>query len=279
MILVFGKNGQISRELEKFDNVITLDRSQADLNDAETCVQVIRLYRPKAVINAAAYTNVDNAEKEKDYAMQINGITPGIIAKACAELKIPFVYISSDYVFEGSGNMPWKTSDQTNPLNVYGHTKVKGENLVIASGADYAVLRTSWVVSGHGKNFVKTMLQLSETKNSINVVSDQIGGPTFARDIALVCLDIIDQIIIDPKKSGIYHYSGNPNISWCEFANIIFELAKKETIANPILSNDYPTLAKRPLNSCLDCNKTFDVFGISRPDWQVSLKYFLEELE
>jgi dTDP-4-dehydrorhamnose reductase len=279
MILVFGKTGQVATELQSHKDVIALGRDQADLSSPSTCVEAISNCKPRAVINAAAYTAVDKAESEKDLANTINGDAPGAIASACADLDIPLVHISTDYVFDGSGTTSWSDTDTPNPKNAYGRSKLKGEHAIMASGCVHALLRTSWVVSAHGNNFVKTMRRLSATRDRITVVDDQIGGPTCARDIAHTCLFIADQLIQDQSKSGIYHYSGQPNISWCQFANAIFEKMDCKTTATPIPTTEYPTPALRPLNSRLDCEAIQDTFGIARPFWRDGLEEILRDLE
>ena len=278
MILVFGKTGQVARELQKLQGIKCLNRRQANLTDPTECRDVIVRYKPTAVINAAAYTAVDKAEDEEDLANVINGEAPGAMAKACAELNIPLVHISTDYVFFGKEKKSWQTSDTAYPQNAYGRSKLKGENLVSASGANYAILRTSWVISSHGSNFVKTMLSLSETRDRLNVVDDQIGGPTPACDIAKTCVEIANQLINDPEKSGVYHFSGMPDVSWCEFANTIFEQAGKNVVAQPVSTSEYPTSALRPLNSRLDCSLTKTAFDIPRPYWRVGLEDIFTEL-
>ena len=279
MILVFGKTGQVARELEQLGTVMALSREEANLSDPQACADAIRHHAPDAVINAAAYTEVDQAEDEEAVATVINGDTPTAMAKACAELDIPFVHISTDYVFEGTGQDPWQLQDQTAPQNAYGRSKLVGETGIANNGRTYAILRTSWVVSAHGANFIRTMLRLSETRDALNIVGDQIGGPTPARDIALACLQIAEQLIQDPSKSGTYHFSGTPDVSWADFAGKIFDQAGKSVAVTPIPTTDYPTLAQRPLNSRMDCTATKRAFGIERPDWMNSLKTILEDLE
>lgn len=279
MILVFGKTGQIATELSTFKSLKTLGREKANLSKPLECREAILFNKPKAVINAAAYTAVDNAESDEYLAGQINGEAVSMMAKTCAELKIPLVHISTDYVFDGSGTTPWLTSDSPNPINAYGRSKLQGERAIEASGCIYVILRTSWVVSAHGNNFVKTMLRLSERKHSLNVVDDQIGGPTFAVDIARTCVLIAEQLIKEPSKKGIYHYTGQPDVSWFQFAKQIFEKAGARIVANPILTSDYPTPAPRPLNSRLNCSTTKEVFGISRPFWYDALENILKELD
>ena len=201
------------------------------------------------------------------------------MASACVDLNIPLVHISTDYVFDGTGTKPWSIIDIPNPKNAYGRSKLKGEQAIKASGCVHAILRTSWVVSAHGNNFVKTMRRLSDTQEHITVVDDQIGGPTCARDIAQTCISITEQLIDDRDKSGIYHYSGQPDVSWCQFANAIFEHMDCKTIASPIPTTEYPTPAIRPLNSRLDCGVTQDTFRIARPFWRDGLEEILRELE
>lgn len=279
MILVFGKTGQVARELQQLGTVMALGREEANLNDPQACADAIRHHSPNAVINAAAYTAVDQAEDEEAIATVINGDAPTAIAKACAELGIPFVHISTDYVFEGTGQAPWHSQDQTAPQNAYGRSKLAGETGIADSGGAYAILRTSWVVSAHGTNFIKTMLRLSETRDALNIVGDQIGGPTPACDIALACLQIAALLTQDPSKSGTYHFSGAPEVSWANFADEIFDQAGKSVVVTPIPTADYPTPAKRPLNSRMDCTATKRTFGIERPDWVAGLKTILEDLE
>jgi dTDP-4-dehydrorhamnose reductase len=279
MILVFGKTGQVATELQHLGDVLALDRDQADLSDPVACAQRIRTLAPRAVINAAAYTAVDKAEEDEELATIINGDTPTAIAQACAEMKIPLVHISSDYVFEGSGEVPWKPGDTTAPRNAYGRSKLAGEEGILGSGATHAILRTSWVVSANGANFVKNMLRLSETRDTLSVVADQIGGPTPARDIAGACLMIAEQLQEDPLKSGTYHYSGAPNVSWADLASETFTQAARSVTVTPITTAEYPTPAKRPLNSRMDCSTTNSTFGIQQPDWRTGLKEILKELK
>ena len=279
MILVFGNTGQVAMELQRLGDVVALGRDQVDLADPAACVDAIRTHAPSAVINAAAYTAVDRAEEEEAMATVINGDAPTAMARACVELGIPLIHISTDYVFAGTGDAPWGPNDPTAPQNAYGRSKLAGEIGIRNSGAVHAILRTSWVVSAHGANFVKTMLRLSETRDALTVVADQIGGPTPARDIAVACLRIAQQLITDPSKSGTYHYSGAPDVSWADFATEIFEQAGRAVSVAPIPTTGYPTPAKRPLNSRMDCRATQQAFGIPRPDWREGLNTILKELE
>ncbi|MEP1328078.1 dTDP-4-dehydrorhamnose reductase [Pseudophaeobacter sp.] len=277
-VLVFGKTGQLACELARLDGVICLGRDAADLSDPEICADVIRARRPDAVINAAAYTAVDRAEAEEELATVINGVAPAAMARACADLQIPFVTVSTDYVFDGSGDAPWRPGDATAPLGAYGRSKLAGEEAVRAAGGAHAILRTSWVVSAHGANFIKTMLRLGAERERLTIVADQIGAPTPARDIAIACLTIARQLAEDPGKTGTYHLAGHPETSWAGFAREIFARARLSCEVVDIPSSDYPTPAQRPLNSRLDCATLETVFDLSRPNWRVGLNEILEDL-
>lgn len=278
MILVFGETGQVARELARHPGVTCLGRAAADLEDPTACAAAIRAARPKAVINAAAYTAVDRAEAEETLAMVVNGDSPGAMARACAGLGIPFVSISTDYVFDGSGARPWAETDAPAPLNAYGRTKLAGERAVAAAGGVHAILRTSWVFSAHGQNFVKTMLRLGAEREQLSIVADQIGGPTPAAAIAAACRNIAETLCTEPDKSGIYHFSGAPDTSWARFACETFAQAGIGCAITEIPTADYPTPAARPLNSRLDCSRIGAHFGIKRPDWRPSLRAVLHEL-
>ena len=277
-ILVIGSTGQVARELALLPGTICIGRDEADLRAPEQCSSAIHAHVPTAVINAAAYTAVDRAEEEEALASLINGDAPGVMARACAALGIPFVQISTDYVFPGDGETPWKPGDRTGPLGAYGRSKLAGEQKVRAAGGTHAILRTSWVVSAHGTNFVKTMLRLGAEREALNVVADQIGGPTPARAIAAACHGIASQLIASPGKSGTYHFSGAPDCSWAAFADAIFDRAGLACKVTEIPSSAYPTPARRPLNSRMDCSATLDTFGIARPDWRAGLDDILNEL-
>ena len=279
MILVFGKNGQVGRELGNFDEVLAIGRDTVDLTDPPSCGDIILKYRPRAVINAAAYTDVDKAEDEEILPILINGNAPAYMACSCKDLGIPFIHISTDYVFEGSGEKPWTPSCVTSPRNSYGHSKLIGEMAIRKAHAIYAILRTSWVFSSTGKNFVKTMLQLSETNQTLKIIEDQVGGPTPAKAIAQACLSIAIELSVYPKKLGTYHFSGYPNVAWYDFAEYIFNKSKRPVKLYPISSDKFITKAKRPLNSRLECSKTLETFNISRPDWRKGVDEILVDLE
>ena len=254
MILIFGSTGQVATELRAVaPEAVFLGRDQADLTNPAACAAAVLVHKPRAVINAAAYTAVDKAESDEATALLVNGEAPAAMARACAELGVPFVHISTDYVFDGAGEAPFTPDHPTAPLGAYGRTKLAGEQGIMAAGGTYAILRTSWVFSAHGNNFVKTMLRLSETRDALNVVADQIGGPTPARAIAAACLTIAAALQKDPAKSGVYHVSGAPDISWAGFARETFAQAGRAVTVNEIPTSAYPTPAKRPANSRMEC--------------------------
>ena len=283
MILVFGRTGQVARELQIQAEVTALGRDRTDLSDPAACAAAIHAHRPTAVINAAAHTAVDRAETEEALATIINGDAPGAMARACAGLGIPFVHISTDYVFDGTGSRPWQPDDPTGPLGAYGRSKLAGEQAIRAAGGVHVILRTSWVFSAHGANFVKTMLRVGAARTTENpvlrVVSDQVGGPTPAADIAAACLAIADRLCTDPTLSGTYHFSGAPDASWADFARAIMAAAGLPALVEDIPTSAYPTQAVRPGNSRMDCSALENAFGIARPDWQAGLMAVLADLQ
>ena len=279
MFLIYGQTGQVARELQEIaPQHLYLDRSQADFSRPETVAQHVHTSNPEAVIIAAAYTAVDKAEEERDLAFAVNAHAPKAIAEACAKSGIPVVFISTDYVFDGSGSKAFSSSAQTVPLNVYGESKKAGERAVRESGAPYAILRTSWVFSSFGNNFVKTMLRLGREREELSIVADQIGGPTPARAIAAACLQIADRLTEDPGLSGTYQFAGAPDVSWAQFARAIFEQAGLDVAVSDIPASQFPTPAKRPANSRMDCSDLTKL-GLSRPDWSVELKPVIEKVQ
>ena len=278
MILIFGKTGQVAAELQRMSDVLAMDRDLVNLSNPSSCYDAIKIHAPEAVINAAAYTDVDKAETEEELATVINANSPEAMAQACATLNIPLVHLSTDYVFNGTGDEPWQPKDPTKPQNAYGRSKQKGEDGIRSVGSTYGILRTSWVVSSHGTNFVKTMLNLSKNRATLSLVSDQIGGPTPAKDIAKACLQIVEQLKQDPSKSGTYHFSGTEDVSWADFATEIFQQTGRSVNVLPIPTSEYPTPAVRPLNSRLNCSKTAEIFSIKRPNWRIGLNNILNEL-
>ena len=278
--LIFGKTGQVARELVRLQpDAVFLGREDADLTDPGACERIVAQTDATAVINAAAYTAVDRAEQDRDTAMMVNAMAPAAMAAAAAARGLPFVQISTDYVFDGSGDTPWRPSAPTAPLGVYGASKLGGEEGVRRAGGPHAILRTSWVFSAHGANFVKAMLRLGAERDALSIVSDQVGGPTPAAAIAASCLRIAETLTRDPSASGTYHLSGAPDVSWAEFARAIFSQAGLTVDVTEISTADYPTPARRPLNSRLDCDSLQEVFGLARPNWQQGLAQVLDALK
>jgi dTDP-4-dehydrorhamnose reductase len=280
-LLVFGKSGQVARELARRcpdgATLCFLDRAQADLLKPESCHRAIADADVDVVINAAAWTAVDKAETEEAAATMVNGTAPGVMASACADRNLPFLHLSTDYVFDGAGDQPFTPEHPTAPLNAYGRSKLLGEQAVRASGAAHVILRTSWVVSAHGANFVKTMRRLGSERESLNVVADQIGGPTPAAGIA-DALFVSARAMIEGHPGGTYHYAGAPDTSWADFARAIMTQANLNCSIGEIATSDYPTPAKRPLNSRLDCSSLSSELSIDRPDWHAGLANILKDL-
>jgi dTDP-4-dehydrorhamnose reductase len=275
-ILVFGKTGQVARELQRQADVSAIDRTQADLSDPAACAAIVRHTGADVIINAAAYTAVDQAEVNESLATTINAVAPTEMAKAAAARGLPFLHISTDYVFDGSGSLPRTPEEPGAPINAYGRSKLAGEQGVAASGGTYAILRTSWVFSAHGTNFVKTMLRLGKERSALSIVDDQIGGPTPATDIAVTLLKMAGQLC--PDNSGTYHYAGAPDVSWKDFATEVFRQAGLPVEVSGIPTSSYPTPAERPLNSRLDCTAIQNMFSIPQPDWRAGLTEILQDL-
>lgn len=280
-VLVFGSTGQVARELARrnsTDVMITcLGRAQADLTDPAACADVITGADADVIINAAAYTAVDQAEQDEATAKAVNATAPAAMARAAAARKLPFLHISTDYVFDGSGDAFRSETDPVSPKNAYGRTKLAGEDGVRAAGGVHVILRTSWVFSAHGNNFVRTMLRLAETRDALTVVQDQIGGPTPAADIAGALITMA-QALHQGQVGGTYHFSGQPPASWADFARAIFDMSRQNVTVTGIPTTDYPTPAIRPLNSRLNCAKLTTDFGITPPDWTAGLAQVLKEL-
>jgi dTDP-4-dehydrorhamnose reductase len=278
--LVFGRTGQVAIELRRaMADAVFLGRGDADLTDPAACAAAIRDRRPATVINAAAYTAVDQAETDAATAHTVNAEAPGAMAQACSDLGIPFLHISTDYVFDGTSDRPWHEDDPVGPLGVYGRTKLDGERFVAAAGGPYVILRTAWVFSAHGKNFVKTMLRFGRERPELRVVADQHGGPTPAADIAAALATIARAFAAGQGVPGIFHFSGAPPTTWADFAKTIFDTAGLPARVARITTTDYPTPARRPQNSILDCSRIASSYGIAQPDWRTGLVQVLAELE
>ena len=289
-LLVFGATGQLAHEIgelgkatDSFD-ITCLSRQQADLSAPDTLPAVIDAHRPEAVIIAAAYTAVDKAESEEALATTINGEAPGVIARHCTTLGLPLLHVSTDYVFDGSKDGAYVEADPVNPIGAYGRSKLAGEQAIQAACAEHIILRTAWVYSAHGANFVKTMLRLGAERDQLKIVADQHGIPTAAADLAAACLDATRQVLTYNRTDawGIYHYSGAGPTTWFGFADEIFSQAAeywgRRPAIGPQATEDYPTPAARPKNSVLDCSKIADTFGIVAKPWAQSLQPVIARL-
>ncbi len=281
-LLAFGKTGQVAAELQRAVpdgwDAHFLGRDEADLADPAACAAAIRDVSPDIVINAAAYTAVDMAEEDEALAHIINADAPGAMAEAARDIGAAFLHISTDYVFDGSGEVPFRPSDATGPLGAYGRTKLAGEQAIAAAGGAWVILRTSWVVSGQGNNFIRTMLRLGAERESLSVVDDQIGGPTPAGAIANALLDCA-RAMHSGQTGGLYHFAGTPAVSWAEFAQAIMAGAGLDCRIDAIPTSGYPTPAQRPSNSRLDCSDLTRDFGIAQPDWRAFLPQMITELQ
>jgi dTDP-4-dehydrorhamnose reductase len=291
-LLVTGVDGQVGRALiAKFRDeaeVIGCNRQSLDLSNPDQIRAKVREVAPDVIINAGAYTAVDRAESERDLAMAINGQAPGVLAEEAARTGALLVHYSTDYVFDGSKNGPWVEDDSTNPLSVYGASKLAGEEAIRSVGGRYLIFRTSWVYAPEGKNFVLTMLRLGRERDSLNVVDDQIGAPTTAAELGRATYEIASGILENKFGSetgwaGTYHMTCSGSISWCGFARAIFErspelLGGKKPAVNPIKTSEYPTPAKRPLNSVLSNEKLQQRFGVRLASWQSALDQVLKAI-
>jgi dTDP-4-dehydrorhamnose reductase len=281
-ILVTGANGQLGRELQAlaasypaFDFFFA-GRDQLAVDDPQQIAGVFSDYQPAWIINCAAYTAVDKAETEKEAAFRINGDGPGYLAAACRDAGARLIHISTDYVFPGDSDIPLKETDATGPINVYGASKLAGEQQALAQHPEGTVIiRTSWVYSQYGNNFVKTMIRLMTERPAINVVEDQIGAPTYAADLAAAILHILAAGLFLP---GIYHYSNEGRISWYQFALAIREDIGSACTVNPIPTSGFPTPAKRPHYSLLDKSLIRNTFHVIIPDWRPSLRACIAQL-
>lgn len=278
-VLLFGATGQVGRALMACAgpdlSFEIADRDTADLTDPAACAAQINGTDADVVINAAAWTAVDTAEDSPEAVQVINCDAPIAMAQACAARAIPFVHLSSDYVLKGQGDDPQNEDTPRAPLSVYGRTKAAAETgitqVMEAADGAYVILRTSWVFSGTGKNFVRTMLRLSDTRKVLTVVGDQVGGPTPAGAIAQACLVTARALIAGRTRGGLYNFAGTPDVSWADFARAILRTAGRDTTVTTVGTRDYPTRATRPTNSRLDCSRIAAEFGIARPVWQNDL--------
>ena len=285
-VLVTGKDGQVARALaDRSEDVVALGRPRLDLaGDPEAIVAAIASERPEIIISAAAYTAVDKAESEPDLSFAVNECGAAAVARAARRLRVPLIHLSTDYVFDGSNDKPYAEEDETGPTGIYGASKLAGEKAVMAEHDDVAVLRTAWVYSPFGSNFVKTMLRLARERDEVRVVADQRGNPTSALDIADGILAVTANLITsqDPSQRGIFHMTASGEASWSEFAEQIFaasaEAGGPMAKVTPIATSEYPTPTRRPANSRLDCSKLAQVHGIRLPDWRQSTRQVVARL-
>lgn len=281
VIIVSGKNGQLGCELKDASLLFPrfefhfFDRAELDIASNNAITAVFEKYRPAYFVNTAAYTAVDKAETEQELAYLINAEATGNIANVCKTYGSKLIHISTDYVFNGNGSAPYKETDATDPVNYYGYTKWMGEQLALQNNPLSIVIRTSWVYSVYGSNFVKTMLRLMKERSDLNVVNDQFGTPTYAKDLAEAIMQITDQPNFHP---GIYHFSNEGAINWYQFATAIKEIKQLNCNVHPIPSSQYPTPAKRPAYSVLSKEKIQSAFGIQLKPWQQSLAECLKKL-
>jgi dTDP-4-dehydrorhamnose reductase len=280
-ILVTGAGGQLGSEIgvlskhyPQFDFVF-VDKDEMPLDEPEKIVPFITELHPDWCISCGAYTAVDKAETDQDLAYTINGDAVGAIASACKAVGAKLIHISTDYVFDGNSATPLKEGDPTGPINVYGASKLKGEQLAVQNNPETAVIRTAWVYSEFGNNFVKTMMRLMKEKPSLSVIEDQVGSPTYAADLAKVILQIVTAPQFVP---GMYHYSNEGRISWYEFALAIKEITGSSCPVQPIPTSQYPTPAKRPRFSLLDKSHIKATYGVNVPDWKESLSICIARL-
>ena len=287
-VLITGSNGQVGsclvKQLQSCPDIefLAVDRNELDITSEQDVIKTVNEFLPNIIINAAAHTAVDKAEDEVELSYAINRDGPKYLAQAAEKVGAAILHISTDYVFAGDKQGLYSESDPVNPQGVYGESKLAGEEAVINACSRHIILRTAWVFGEDGNNFVKTMLRLAQQRDSLGIVADQFGGPTYAGDIAAVLIKIAKSIT-DSKNTfntehyGIYHFSGMPHVSWCEFAQVIFDKAVEQKVlakspnVKGIKTEQYPTPAKRPANSKLNTNKITIVFNISASDWQSAL--------
>lgn len=287
-LVIGGMSGQVARELAALDdpafNIIVRGRPETDLANPASLSATITDVQPDVVILSGAYTAVDQAESDEAAARAVNTTGPAAVGAACAAAGIPVVHLSTDYVFDGAKTSPYVETDHTGPLTVYGTTKLEGEQALAASGARHVIVRVSWVHAPEGKNFVRTMLRLATTRERLNVVADQIGRPTYAPHLAIALRDIAARLVLDPDApTGLFHLTGSGEpCSWRQFAETVFAASKvrggPSAIADPIHTASYPTPAKRPPNSMLDCTRMKDTYCIIMPDWHQGVEECVEAI-
>ncbi len=283
-ILVTGANGQLGWELAqaavlfpKFEFVF-VDRNAMDLSKPNELKGIVELFAPDAIINTAAYTAVDKAESERELAHTINAEAVVELARITKQKNIPFITYSTDYVFSGNATSPYLPDTKREPVNFYGTTKAQGEQMALAENPNTIIIRTSWVFSSHGNNFVKTMMRLMKDRDSLNIVGDQKGRPTYAKDLAIATIHLLETINAGKDIKGIYHYANTGETTWYEFAAKIKSLAGLTCDLTAITSDQFPTSAKRPFYSVLDTQKIEQDLGISIPHWETALQQCIDKL-
>jgi len=289
-VMILGSNGQLGKSLKQYFQKTKYEcyffnRSDLDINDHITLNKKFISIKPDIIINSCAYTAVDKAEEDFEEANNVNNLSVGMLAQQCLDNDCFLIHISTDYVFDGFSESPYKEDDKKNPTGVYGRTKLAGENKILDSGCKFCIIRTSWVFSEFGNNFLKTIINLASENDEISVISDQKGTPTYTGDISRAIVTILPFIENGAITNEIFHYSGKTFCSWYEFAKIIIEIAKEENMLKKtptlksILTIEYPTLAKRPLNSSLSSEKMCAQFNIKPSDWKKGIKGALRSLK
>ncbi len=281
-IIVTGAKGQLGSELQSLASsfpqyeFIYTDKEELSIDDENAVDEFFNQHNPQYCINCAAYTAVDKAESDRKLAMMINATAPGILARACTRFGVRYVHISTDYVFNGQSDTPYSVDTPTDPVNYYGYSKMVGEQNVVRENPEAIIIRTAWVYSEYGNNFVKTMMRLMSERDAINVVSDQVGAPTYAKDLANAILKILSS---GKWVSGFYHYSNSGKISWYDFACAIRDFIGSPCKVNPIPSSSYPTPASRPAFSLLDTSRIRLEYEVAIPDWKESLRFCISRLK
>lgn len=293
-ILLTGPTGQVGWELARtllpIGEVVAVNRTQADLADLSSLRAIIRQHQPNVIVNPAAYTAVDKAETEQEQAFLINAEAPSVLAEEAKKIGALLVHYSTDYVFDGAKSVPYTEDDGTNPVNVYGQSKLAGEQAIQSVAGDYLILRTSWVYASRGNNFLKTILRLAADREELKIVADQIGSPTWARLIAETTAHIVRQALLEKQAnqfiSNIYHLTSSGDTSWHGFAQKIVDIVReqgklelKNRAIYPIPTTDYPLPAKRPANSRLSTDRLEQQFGLSLPSWDNALRLCMQELD
>ncbi|MDD4929071.1 MAG: dTDP-4-dehydrorhamnose reductase [Gallionella sp.] len=287
-ILLLGKNGQVGWELQRslapLGELVAMGSDEANFTNLEGLVQIVRAASPDIIVNAAAYTAVDKAESEAERARMINALASGLLAKEAARLNAWLIHYSTDYVFDGSGEKPWLETDPAAPLNVYGASKLEGEQLIVQSGCRHLIFRTSWVYGARGGNFARTMLRLGQERDRLKVIDDQIGAPTGADLLADVTAHAIRAALLNPEVSGLYHLVAGGETSWHGYASFVLDFARRagvtiraETI-EAVPTTAFPTPAMRPHNSRLNTEKLQSTFGLNLPDWRGGVERMLTEV-